>query len=184
MLCSQAVTTPATGTESASEAEALLFEPRPPAPSSMRRSVLQSNPSGRPTRPCSICTPSTTGTVPAYSPGATPPPASGPGGCGTIQQNANAEGNTIGEFYNVPDIGACCKKCQDNSGCNLYVYCPQQGGCDNGYGKIYDYQLCTLKASQRVADGQEPNWYFRAPGVPWTSGWLGATAEGGKKKRK
>jgi hypothetical protein len=61
--------------------DAGLFDPQyaAPPPPPHRRKALQTNPSGRPTRPCSICTPSTVGTVPAYSPGPTPAPAAGPG---------------------------------------------------------------------------------------------------------
>eukprot|EP00887_Chlorella_sp_A99_P001020 scaffold14.g1020.t1 len=121
--------------------------------------------------------------------------ASATGNCGTIQRNANAEGVTLAERQGVADEFACCDECRKYAGCNLYVYCPQPGGCDNGYGQIYPFQLCvrlwnrggvtaggrgcTLKQSDRVASGQDPNFYFKAPSVPWTSGWLGPAQSAG-----
>ncbi len=53
---------------------------------------------------------------------------------------------------------------------------------DNGYGQIYDYQICTLKQSDRVASGQDPNFYFKAPSVPWTSGWLPPPGAAGRRR--
>lgn len=46
----------------------------------------------------------------------------------------NYSGAVIAFLYDVPSAEACCSACSATSGCNIYVYCPRAGGCDDGTG--------------------------------------------------
>ena len=72
-------------------------------------------------------------------------------------------------FSGILSPGDCCDKCAANKACNVWVYCPKPGGCDNGYGTIYPYQLCSLKYQELVED-EKPSQYASGPGVEWISG--------------
>lgn len=39
----------------------------------------------------------------------------------------------------------CRDKCLLNQECNAWVFCDNKDGCDNGYGKTYEYGTCTIK---------------------------------------
>lgn len=91
-------------------------------------------------------------------------------------ENTNFSGELIRHTF-AADIGSCCNTCQQQQGCNVFVYCPNQGGCDNGYGSIFPYQLCSLKY-QTLEAGVDPTAYGRGPNVPWRSGIVETTALG------
>ena len=46
----------------------------------------------------------------------------------------NYSGAVIAFLYDIPSAEACCSACSATSGCNIYVYCPREGGCDDGTG--------------------------------------------------
>ncbi|KAL4448218.1 hypothetical protein ABPG75_005437 [Micractinium tetrahymenae] len=114
--------------------------------------------------------PAPSATSPAPPSPTSPAPSSGSKQC-VIVPNANAEGDTIDQMDGVASIADCCTACQQASSCNVFVYCPASGGCDNGSGTVYASQLCTLK-SYPLQPGKEPSYFARGSIVPWTSGYL------------
>ncbi|PRW56503.1 O-acetyl-ADP-ribose deacetylase MACROD2 isoform X2 [Chlorella sorokiniana] len=108
----------------------------------------------------------------------TPPPSSSGGGGGsgqqcTILQNNNLGPGTVLATISTSSIGACCQLCQQQAGCNVFVFCPQAAGCDDGAGTIWAGNLCFLKQQPTGSDGQPTlDSYGSGPGVPWTSGYL------------
>jgi hypothetical protein len=70
---------------------------------------------------------------------------------------------------NVESADACCNLCSNRNGCNIYVYCPEDEGCDDGSGRIYEGNLCTLKY-QPLQEGTDPSKYGEGPDVTWISG--------------
>ena len=63
------------------------------------------------------------------------------------------------------------QSCRANSGCNAWVYCGNTGGCNDGYGKVYQYGLCTLKYQADIATGGPPQLYGAyGTSLDWTSG--------------
>ena len=90
--------------------------------------------------------------------------------------NTNYNGAVL-RFAFTQNVGGCCDLCSRQQGCNIYVYCPERFGCDNGYGLRYPPNLCTLKY-QTLANGANPSAYGAGPNVPWSSGIVTQTSLG------
>ncbi|EFN50670.1 hypothetical protein CHLNCDRAFT_143371 [Chlorella variabilis] len=90
----------------------------------------------------------------------------------TLLPNTNARGATISNMQRG-SVTECCTECQETDGCNVFVYCPKDGGCDDGSGRVYPQGLCTLK-SQQLAPGEQPEYFATGPVVPWSSGYIPA----------
>ena len=91
--------------------------------------------------------------------------------------NTNYSGDVIAFVRNVENEGDCCDLCSNRQGCNIYVYCPEEQGCDDGSGRIYEGNLCTLKY-QPLSDGTDPEKYGAGPDVTWISGIVTETSLG------
>ncbi|PSC75966.1 peptidyl-prolyl cis-trans cyclophilin-type [Micractinium conductrix] len=88
-------------------------------------------------------------------------------GCNVLRET-NLQGSVLEHLQGVPDAASCCGQCQQDPGCNVWVYCQSAGGCGD-----WPYRLCTLKR-QPVGAGGRPMLvsYGAGPGVPWTSGYI------------
>ena len=53
------------------------------------------------------------------------------------------------------------------AGCNIFVWCPQSGGCDNGAGILVPSDVCVLKTQ---VIGATVNVWARGPSTTFTSG--------------
>ena len=91
--------------------------------------------------------------------------------------NTNYSGDLLYFIFGIPSANACCDLCTRQTGCNVYVYCPRFGGCDDGSGRIYPGSLCSLKY-QRLGAGTGASAYGSGPNVPWTSGIVTSTSLG------
>lgn len=65
-----------------------------------------------------------------------------------------------------------CTRCQDTQGCNVFVFCGEKAGCDDGSGKVYSQGTCTLK--RQDLQGQQPTFWAQGPVVKWSSGYIAA----------
>eukprot|EP01023_Acetabularia_acetabulum_P035442 TRINITY_DN334_c0_g1_i22.p2 TRINITY_DN334_c0_g1~~TRINITY_DN334_c0_g1_i22.p2 ORF type:complete len:252 (-),score=38.80 TRINITY_DN334_c0_g1_i22:339-1094(-) len=90
--------------------------------------------------------------------------------CG-VEENANFKGDFLlgGELNLLDSLEDCCRSCQEQAKCNVFVYCGVQTGCQNE-GEILSYKRCDLKFQQIVEDGGEPEFWFKGPGTDFTSG--------------
>lgn len=105
-------------------------------------------------------------------------------GC-SLQSNALIRGSDVksGESNIQQTIGDCCSSCQQTSGCNAWLYCPQRGGCHSPDGKSsYSFGYCALKNSPDVSAGQEPNYDdLSAVKVGLASGYVSSGGAGAVK---
>lgn len=60
----------------------------------------------------------------------------------------------------------CRDQCLENSECNVWVYCDNENGCDNGYGQTYPKDTCTIKKADEhylIVDITNPPAAFEKP---------------------
>ncbi|KAL4858514.1 hypothetical protein ACK3TF_001478 [Chlorella vulgaris] len=152
-----------------------------PAPTSEPPAQSASSPPPEPTAVSGGIEPPPTEEPPSSGAGANSPPpapneAQAPGvsinEC-ILLPNTNAAGDVIRADRNVKDIAKCCQECQITQGCNVFVFCPQKGGCDDGSGTgtRYPQGLCALK-TQALTPGSQPAFWATGPVVPWESGYI------------
>ena len=83
---------------------------------------------------------------------------------------------TWGDKNLVDSAAACCESCSSTKGCNVWVYCPNEGGCGGGE-KPRPHKECWLKN----ADIQEllENVVGKGhSGTSWRATWEKASREG------
>jgi hypothetical protein len=70
-------------------------------------------------------------TPPPQTPPPTPAPEQSPGSqlieC-VLLPNTNAQGDTVADQRDVSSSAECCAHCQITQGCNVFVFCPLEGG--------------------------------------------------------
>lgn len=64
------------------------------------------------------------------------------------------------------------QSCRANTRCNAWVYCGNTGGCNDGYGQVYRYGICTLKEQAALYGGNSPQLYGSYGTSEFTSGRL------------
>lgn len=131
----------------------------PPSPSSANPSPPTSSPSPpdkSPTEPGDNSSPSST---PAWT-------------CGRMEPNANYKGTPVDTVPDASGPRECCAACKANQRCNVWVFCNQDGGCDDGSGTMYDKGRCELKLQDGYdfIAGDAPYAYSRGPDTDWVSG--------------
>ena len=121
----------------------------------------------------------------------TPGPLTADGNC-QVEQNANYNGTAVANV-STTTAAACATQCQQFSGtalalqpppsslgsdlaaealnatagCNIFVWCPESGGCDNGAGILVPADVCVLKTQVL---GATVNVWSRGPSTSFTSG--------------
>eukprot|EP01023_Acetabularia_acetabulum_P051384 TRINITY_DN5673_c0_g3_i1.p1 TRINITY_DN5673_c0_g3~~TRINITY_DN5673_c0_g3_i1.p1 ORF type:complete len:576 (+),score=71.85 TRINITY_DN5673_c0_g3_i1:238-1728(+) len=68
-------------------------------------------------------------------------------------------------------VEECCKSCNSDPDCNVWVYCPKKEGCRN-LDDIMEYGRCDLKFQKIVADGGIARAYYRGNQTDFTSGYI------------
>eukprot|EP01024_Parvocaulis_polyphysoides_P048889 TRINITY_DN468_c0_g2_i3.p3 TRINITY_DN468_c0_g2~~TRINITY_DN468_c0_g2_i3.p3 ORF type:complete len:389 (+),score=34.69 TRINITY_DN468_c0_g2_i3:43-1209(+) len=92
----------------------------------------------------------------------------------TFQPQTNGKGSHIlSEDGLQESVEDCCQLCQSNPGCNAFVYCPNEQGCENqGNGDILPYKYCASKYHQGVALGQGYDYWYQGWYTSFTSGYI------------
>eukprot|EP01025_Chloroclados_australasicus_P000950 TRINITY_DN10312_c2_g1_i1.p1 TRINITY_DN10312_c2_g1~~TRINITY_DN10312_c2_g1_i1.p1 ORF type:complete len:578 (-),score=73.81 TRINITY_DN10312_c2_g1_i1:433-2166(-) len=96
---------------------------------------------------------------------------------GEPQANYQGEVIKLGTANFQPSVQDCCKSCEEDELCNVWVYCPRQDGCRN-VDEVLNFGRCDLKYQNVVANGGVPQVFYRGNETDFTSGYLlGKTSE-------
>eukprot|EP00884_Botryococcus_braunii_P005469 jgi/Botrbrau1/14923/Bobra.0018s0027.1 len=92
---------------------------------------------------------------------------------GCIQEgSANYKGDIIRDIIpNVQTADGCCKLCQAQEGCNIWVWCSITAGCPTGGGDNFPFLGCHLKKQAGLSSpSDQPEAWARGADVYFTSG--------------
>eukprot|EP01025_Chloroclados_australasicus_P021472 TRINITY_DN2259_c1_g1_i1.p3 TRINITY_DN2259_c1_g1~~TRINITY_DN2259_c1_g1_i1.p3 ORF type:complete len:210 (+),score=-7.84 TRINITY_DN2259_c1_g1_i1:149-778(+) len=88
----------------------------------------------------------------------------------TILDQYNAKGEFV-QQSTAYSASECCDKCATNPNCNTFTYCPRYSFCRNGNNPIPSQQ-CDLKYQQKVANWQQPDYWYKGYGTDFQSGYI------------